>query len=221
MKSPSTKHRTNLRQVFDSRNSLGIPDLDLAMCAAIQGDEEILTYNTYRVGRTATYDKILTFFVDDFRFQSLWSYYDRTAKSLADQNFKAICEPDFSLWTDRPTTEQIYAVFQTRWLGAFFQHTGIKVIPILNWSDETSYSFAWLGIPKGAPTVALETRSCGSDHELFNQGLAAAIETVEPQSLLVYGEKNDWLEVSRPIPVYWKEPETNKRFRNLKVKNGR
>jgi hypothetical protein len=72
------------------------------------------------------------------------------------------------------------------------------VILSLNWSDERSFEFCFLGIPHGAPVVAVECRTAGQtdgDRRCFLAGLTEGVKRTHPQCVLVYGgvEHAYWL----------------------------
>lgn len=210
--------RNTDRECFSSGNDWGIPDLlpDKLSSKVPDGETRFMVYRTMRLTRDAAKGNILGFFVDDYRFACCWSYPARMLASLLALGCCAVCEPDFSLWTDRPLAEQLHAVYRTRWCGRYWQEHGIDVIPVLNWSDERSYSLAWLGIPSEPPVAAVECRTCGDNHDAFNRGLAAAVAAVRPRKLIIYGERKSWVDVPVGTDAVWVEPVTNKRFDEMR-----
>lgn len=207
---------TRQRLMLPSSNAWGIPDLDLDYCAEFQPDRKVLLYRQFRSSRVETVGTVLLFFVDDYRFECLWSYPQRSVDMLVRCGFYAACEPDFSLWSNHPIAEQLHNVYRTRWCGAFWQRHGVPVIPSLNWSTPESYAWAWAGIPRGVPCAAIETRSCGASRDEFCDGLLAAVSAVSPQSLLVYGERIDWLPSLTGVTLHHVRPATNERFARLR-----
>lgn len=166
------------RRAFASNNSLGIPDLLPDMLAT----ELVGNLVPYRAGRHQQKSDTLCFFVDDYRFEVAWSYPHRMLNAL--HGWQAVCEPDFSLWTDRPIVEQQWNLYRNRWCARFWQEHGIKVIPVLNWSTPQSYEWAWLGLPS-IKLAAVECQTC--DRRTFNHGLAAACEATGVERVIVYG----------------------------------
>ena len=205
---------TRIRECFTSSNYWGIPDLLPDMCADVVPGEncEFMVYRTKRLTPSETAGDILGWFVDDYRFKCCWSYPHRMVATLASYSLAAVCEPNFSLWLDRPRTEQMHATYQTRWCGRFWQEHGFKVIPSLNWSDEESYRWAWLGIPVDIPVAAVECRSCGDNHDGFNLGLAQACNAVRPKKLIIYGPGKGWVQVPAGVEPCWVSPVTNQRL---------
>lgn len=141
---------------------------------------------------------VLAFYVDDYRFETLWCQSARYAKQFARFGWGAIIEPDFSLWRDAPLAEQLWSTYRMRTLGRLYQEHGLTIIPNLAWSDERSYEFCFLGIPRGCPVVACEARTAGNndgDRRRFLAGLAEGIRQVRPAHVVVYGgqEHAFWL----------------------------
>ena len=91
-------------------------------------------------------DKALHFFVDDYQFMRIWTNPDAYVQLLS--RFKAVCTPDFSLYTDFPPAIQIYNHYRKHWIGAYLQLHGVKVIPTIAWSNEDSLDWCFDGEPK-------------------------------------------------------------------------
>jgi hypothetical protein len=134
---------------------------------------------------------ILCFYTYDEKFESWWTtaaYY--TAKVL-NCGVKVAIVPDFSLWTDDPHIWKLWNVFRAQWLGRYFQEAGIKVIPRIQWADTESLKYCLLGIPKNPPVASccLQTvdRNDATEMKLMRDGLRHSVETVQPETLIVYG----------------------------------
>jgi len=186
---------------FPSSNPLGIPDLVPDLCSPHV--PKVLT--TYRSGKHQAAESsggVLSFFVDDYRFQCAWTYPQRMIEGLKRSHWAAVCEPDFSMWADAPVAEQIHAVYRTRWCGRFWQEHGVPVIPVLNWSTPESYLWCFSGIPRHCPVVAVECVSCGNNVTAFNAGLAAGVDLVRPSHLLIYGSRVG-IEIPKGVQPHW------------------
>jgi len=80
-----------------------------------------------------------------------------------------------------------------RAVGYYCQKNGISVIANVRWSDESSFSYCFLGIPKGS-IVCVSTHGCLRSREqkrMFNRGIYAMLEAIEPRTLLVHGYMPD------------------------------
>lgn len=172
------------------------------------GGEIIDPAKTFITFRTRALDSSLKgatlgFFVEDWRFRSVWEKPSTYAKFFRDCGFGGVCEPDFSCWRDASREEQKAAVFKMRMVGRVFQGVGLRVAPNLAWADEESFTFCFRGIPRHAPVVACECRTAGQNDEdrgRFLAGLHEAVAQVEPKTVLVYGgtTHRSWLVPSMP-----------------------
>jgi len=171
---------------FDALNSFYLPDLtELGIPIIERQDvsipERAVSY-THR-GRT-TKDHI-HFFLDDYRFESVWKYPVRCAKALA--GFTA-ASPDFSVFYDWPLPSQIWNVYRSRWCGSFWQQYGITVVPTISWGDSRSYGFCFDGIETGSAVWISTVGIRLGDRDKFRSGFDAMIDAIAPEIVLCYGE---------------------------------
>ena len=184
---------------FTSSNSYGIPD--------IKKDEfEVNELIPYRVdsNRNGT----AHFFLDDYRFERCWKNPDSQIEEL--KKYKGVLSPDFSMYTNYPEAFQIWQVYRNRWCARYWQSFGIKVIPTISWSDESSYKYSFLGVPKGS-IVAIGTVGVLNDKNattLFMQGFKEMLKRLEPKEILIYG--NRLTELDGYKNIRWFEPYMNK-----------
>lgn len=178
---PGNFDRVNARAIFPSTNELGIPDLPQATLIP----DGLVGYNDrYQLSHAHPGDAV-HFFLDDYRFETMWSQPERSLSRV--QQIKAALTPDFSLWTQMPLAMQQWQVYRSRWCGAWMAHHGIAVIPTISWSTPKSWDFAFLGIPTGS-VVAISTVGVGQEAmPFFKRGLQAMIYQIEPSWILVHG----------------------------------
>jgi hypothetical protein len=193
--------KRNERLYFPSTNALGFPDLIPAMCSN-EIPQELATYRAGKHQPAESAGGVLSFFVDDYRFQCAWTYPQRMVEGLKRSRWAAVCEPDFSVWADAPVAEQIHAVYRTRWCGRYWQESGMPVIPVLNWSTPESFAWCFSGIPQRCPVVAVECVSCGANLDAFNAGLSAGCAAVRPSHLLLYGRR-EGIEIPWGVQPHW------------------
>ena len=138
---------------------------------------------------------ILCFYTHDWKFNGWWdtpAYY--TAKALARGLTMAVC-PDFSFYYTTPRVVHLHGVYRSQWLGRWFQEAGIKVIPRVQWANDSSFEFNLLGIPKNAPVIAMSIQNNPAEsgdkkesHRILVAGAQRAIDEIEPTSqVLIYG----------------------------------
>ena len=128
------------------------------------------------------------FFLDDFRFESIWSNPEGSLKHLKTE---VVLSPDFSLYQDWPLALQIWNTYRNRWCGAFWQSKGYKVIPTVSWSGPESYDFCFAGLEPGG-VVAVGTVGLEKDNEIirnyFHIGFIEMMNRLKPKTVLSYGQ---------------------------------
>ena len=86
---------------------------------------------------------------------------------------------------------KIWNIYRSRQIGAYYQARGIKVIPTISWAEAETFEFCFLGIPKGS-IVSVSTIGVKENSEalaVWEEGMKAMIEQIEPSTILVYGGK--------------------------------
>lgn len=118
------------------------------------------------------------FFLDDYRFESLWHHPYRHLDALS--RIGCVLSPDFSLWRDMPLVMQLWQTYRNRWLGCFWQQFGIAVIPTISWSEP--HDFCYAGVPPGS-IVAVSAVGTHGDRQagkLFRAGFLRMVEVLRP-----------------------------------------
>lgn len=140
-------------------------------------------------------DKIVHFFVHDYKFIRFWNQPDRYIQRI--KKFNAVLSPDFSMFTDMPLAMQIYNQYRKHWLAAYWQMHGITVYPTISWSTPDSYEWCFDGEPVGG-IVAVSSVGCYKDDEarhLVLQGYNEMMNRLQPLWVIWYGkvfEPCDW-----------------------------
>lgn len=193
----------NLRMTFRSLNENQIPDLQPTDFVPAN----LAAWNMHRHrDHAAVSGGALHFFLDDYRFETVWSSPERLLPRVLAVG--ASLTPDFSLWRDMPRAAQIWNVYRSRWCGAFWQFFGVEVIPTACWGRKETFDFCFDGIPEHS-TVALSAVGIKSelDKQFFRNGLRELISRTQPKLLLSYGELRfcDDLDLPdvREYPTYW------------------
>lgn len=194
----------NLRMTFESSNVHQIPDLKPT-------DFVPANLAAWNMPRHRDYAAIsagaLHFFLDDYRFETVWSSPERLLPRVTAVG--AALTPDFSLWRDMPRAAQVWNVYRSRWCGAYWQSNGIEVIPTVCWGAPETFDFCFEGIPVGS-TVAVSSmgiRTTGEDQELFRTGVRELIFRAQPKLLLAYGQLRFCDDINLPdvreYPTFW------------------
>ena len=196
---PGNWDRLNCRALFPSTNPLGIPDLP----AAGHVPAGLVAYNDRAACASGVPDTAVHFFLDDYRFETLWSRPERGLSRC--QRVGTALTPDFSLWRDMPTVMQLWQVYRSRWCGAWLHHHGVDVIPTVSWSTPASFEFTFTGIPTGS-VVAVSTVGTVRDAEarrLFAEGYEAMLARLRPALVLVYGTApTEQVRAATPVRCY-------------------
>ena len=134
-------------------------------------------------------DRMVHFFLYDYRFERVWKSPDHDIEKLS--RYRAVLSPDFSIYLEMAPVMQLYNVFRNRWCGAYWASKGIRVIPTVNWGDESTFDFCFEGIEKGS-VVAVSTYMA-SEHnrhqdqkEWFLAGYNEMLRRIEPETILCY-----------------------------------
>ena len=166
----------------------GTGEYDIPVIQPIQfaGECEFIPFSS-AAGCKNRSNKGVHFFIDDYRFNRLWSAPDVYLPML--QQFRYVMTPDFSMYTDFPKAIQIYNHYRKHWIGAYLQENGIEVIPTIGWSDKNSYEWCFGGEPAHG-TVAVSsvgTQQSQKTKELFLNGYKEMVRQLEPETIIFYG----------------------------------
>lgn len=129
------------------------------------------------------------FFLYDYRFERVWKNPDSDLEKLS--RHRAVLSPDFSMYLEMAPVMQIYNVFRNRWCGAYWASKGIRVIPTVNWGDESTFDFCFEGIEKGSVVavstyMAAEHDNREDQKEWFMAGYHEMLRRIEPEKIICY-----------------------------------
>jgi hypothetical protein len=197
---PGNWDRLNTRALFPAASGWGIPDLPPT---GPWVPDRLVAYSARRQVENAAPGTAVHFFLDDYRFEVVWSKPERGLGRIARAG--AALTPDFSLWADMPLVMQLWQVYRSRWCGAWMLHHGIRVIPTVSWSTPESYAFCFDGIAPGS-VVAVSTVGTRADPEarrLFAAGYAAMLARLRPSAVVAYGQApTEQVPGGPPVTVY-------------------
>jgi Domain of unknown function (DUF4417) len=163
--------------------------------------EQLVGYGTVRLRNPAVAGAFaLHCFVDDYRLAPLWNRPYKTVAGLLNRGYGCVFSPDFSLYRDWPLALQIWNTYRNRWLGAFWQLQGLKVVPTVSWSDKTSYPFCFDGIEPSS-SVALSTVGITNPiaKPFFELGFREMLLRLAPKRIFCYGK------LSAPLATFAQE----------------
>lgn len=146
---------------------------------------ELISFSDTKPNDRLNRHRAVHFFVDDYRFESVYAHPDRHLEKLAQYRF--VISPDFSTYADMPRWRQIESIGKSRWCGAYWQQKGLSVIPSVTWSDALSFDFCFDGLPTNA-TVAIGMNGCKHARRAFMSGYNAMLERLSPKNIICLGK---------------------------------
>ncbi len=184
---PGSFDALNASRLFDTTNPLGIPQLRHTPISA--APEWLVAYRT-RI-RSPRFDfnrAAVHFFLDDYRFETVWARPERALEHL--RKYRMLLTPDFSLYADWPLVMQQWNVYRSRWCGRYWQELGFQVIPTVSWSTPESFKFCFDGLPRQS-LVAVSAAGVKlgepTQREQFMAGFREMVGRLAPSMVLAYG----------------------------------
>ena len=155
-----------------------------------------ITPFTYR-HRTSCSSEAIGFYEMDDEFADILIHPEEYVDEF---NGRIVISPDCSLYRDSALSVQIANTYRNRAIGYYLQTHGAYVIPQVRWGNALTYTtevlpekLAFLGVEKHS-IVAIGTYGCirsHTDKKHFKAGLAAMLDELEPEIVLVYGSMPD------------------------------
>lgn len=126
-------------------------------------------------------------FVDDYQIERLWNAPQRYLERL--KKAGCVCSPDFSMFTDTPVVLNLYNHYKKHWLAAYWQLSGIKVVPTICWGDARTFEWCFDGEPSNAPVAvsSVGTQQSEEKRAAFMLGYDAMLERLNPSAVLFWG----------------------------------
>ena len=124
------------------------------------------------------------FFVDDFRFESVYNHPDKALERYGKYRF--LLTPDYSLYAEMEPWRQIESIGKARWVGAKWQELGKIVIPTISWGSARSFEFCFDGIQKNS-IVAVGMIGCKRNKIAFLKGYYQMLSKIEPETIICFG----------------------------------
>ncbi len=125
------------------------------------------------------------FFVDDYRFDVLRR--KPNAGLMKYSQYAFVLSPDFSRYNEMPVWKVIEAVGMNRWIGAYWQKAGLKVIPSVGWATAITDKFCFLGVERNS-LIAITTNGNRRERRPYLRGYDAMLERIEPSAIICFGK---------------------------------
>ena len=176
-----------MRNSFEGTGKWGIPlikkqDIDFS-------DVHLLACSDTKANERPEYQKYgVHFFVDDYRFEGIYDQPQRSFKRLSQYSF--LLSPDHSQYANMKPWRQIESVAHNRWVGAWWQSRGLKVVATISWSTPSSFEYSFEGVEEHAPVAV---GMIGSKQSRFNfmRGYDAMLERLNPSVIICLGKPYD------------------------------
>ena len=146
---------------------------------------ELIAISDTRSNDTKNRHKGVHQFTDDRQFEGEYNAPERSLEKLSQYRF--LCTPQFSCYAEMPVWRQIESTAKNRWVGAFWQSKGLKVVVSLCWSLAPSFDFCFDGIEAGS-IVAVGTIGCRHERSAFLRGYDAMLERINPEAVICFGK---------------------------------
>lgn len=179
-----------LRNQFPGKGKLQIPIIPKFQAKPGDFDDLLLIgFDKTHLEDQNHLDRMVHFFLYDHRFERVWKHPDNDIEKLS--RYRAVLSPDFSMYLEMAPVMQIYNVFRNRWCGAYWASKGMRVIPTVNWGNESTFDFCFDGIEKGSVVavstyMAAEHDNRRDQKEWFMAGYNEMLRRIEPEKIICY-----------------------------------
>ncbi|MDO4459313.1 MAG: DUF4417 domain-containing protein [Clostridia bacterium] len=155
------------------KQKLDISNIELISCSDVSRKD------------TKNLHKGVHFFVDDYRFESIYNHPQKSLEKY--RKYRFLLSPDYSLYADMEPWRQIESIGKSRWVGAKWQEEGMIVIPTVSWGLSRSFEFCFDGIQKNS-IVALGMIGCKQNKKNFLKGYFQMLSKIEPEAIICLGK---------------------------------
>lgn len=165
--------------------------------------------------------KYVHFYIHDKGFASVLTATNKYIDLL--RQFDGVITPDPTLLIGQAKCLQETNTYMNRAVGFYLQKNGIPIIPNIRWSDESSFEYCFLGVPKKS-IVAISTHGCIKSKvqkQIFKTGLREMLKVLEPTDVVVHGfMPNSVFDEFKDKTEFHRYPSQFERAHNKETKNG-
>ncbi len=188
-----------LRNEFDVEGKWGFPIIKKQELSL--ENLELISFSDISRKDTKNLNKGVHFFIDDFRFETIYKNPDKALERIGKYRF--LLTPDYSLYAEMNLWRQIESVGRARWVGAKWQSAGKIVIPTMSWALTRSYEFCFDAIEKHC-IVAVGMIGCKSEKNNFLRGYNQMLCRIEPDAIICFGQPFNEMEGNIIVVDYLK-----------------
>ena len=188
-----------LRNEFDVEGKWGFPIIKKQELSL--ENLELISFSDISRKDTKNLNKGVHFFIDDFRFETIYKNPDKALERIGKYRF--LLTPDYSLYAEMNLWRQIESVGRARWVGAKWQSAGKIVIPTMSWALTRSYEFCFDAIEKHC-IIAVGMIGCKNEKNNFLRGYNQMLCRIEPDAIICFGQPFNEMEGNIIVVDYLK-----------------
>ena len=179
-----------LRNKFLGETPWKMPDIPKCELSKEELDGlRLIGYDRAKNGKDAHFNRMVHFFHYDYKFEDIWKDPEKRIEVL--RKYRAVLSPYYNMYIEMHPVMQLYNTFRNRWVGAYLADHKIKVVPTVNWGDESTFDFCFEGIAKGSAVavstyMAHEHSTCPEQKEWFMTGYNEMLRRIEPEVIICY-----------------------------------
>jgi hypothetical protein len=138
---------------------------------------------------------VVSFYVEDYRFESFWNDAGTGAKQLLDAHIAGAIMPNYSMYMNEPKIIRMFQHYRSLWLARYWQEAGIPIIPDVQMSYDDG-DVCWMGVPKNVPiAIQSHVNIARNNLDLFMKDLdfmRATLDALHPPVILYYADEKSW-----------------------------
>lgn len=202
--------KLNQDKLYYTNNEYGFPVVKSSEFMTI---DKLIPFHMCKKKLVRDKDKTVHFFLDDYKFEILWS---NPKKCLEILKYYGQCiSPTYSIWEMQPYALNIYNMYRSRWVTRYLQENDVKVLVDVRWAGKDTYDYCFSGIERNTPVIVNTVGTkLKANRQMFIDGFEEMIVRLEPSELYVYGEYmpvnfEDYIDKVTYFPSYWAEKRKN------------
>lgn len=182
--------KSHLAVKYKGDNGLGIPDLLPQPDGLVIPDDITPVVFRKRWEKRCSPPALLQhFFIDDFRFETVWNEPSRGVQSVTKGWIWASTSPNFSMYADWPHVLNMMQVYRTRLISRLWQDAGALVIPAVAWSDPASHHYCFAGLSSNQ-IIAINCYAypkSDQEREYYLLGYHVMCDRITPRHIIFFG----------------------------------
>ena len=198
--------KLNQDNLYYTDNEYGFPVVKSSEDMHIQ---ELIPFHMCKKKLVRDKDKTVHFFLDDYKFEVLWS---NPKKCLEILKYYGQCiSPTYSIWEMQPYALNLYNMYRSRWVTRYLQENDVKVLVDVRWAGKDTYDYCFSGIEHNSPVIVNTVGTkLKANRQMFIDGFEEMVARLEPSELYVYGEYmplnfEDYIDKVTYFPSFWAE----------------